>query len=60
MGRDLEEGEFGNTVGEYGKALNAILKKYICPICRTAYDTEAEALDCIVNVHGVEELDQLK
>lgn len=56
VGRDLEEGEFGNEMGEYGKALKAILKKHICPICRTAYDEEAEALDCIVNEHGVDQL----
>lgn len=55
--RDLEEGEFGKEKGEYGKALKAILKKYICPICRTAYDSEDEALDCVVNIHGVEKLD---
>ena len=56
MGRDLEEGEFGNEIGEYGKALNAVIKKYICPICRTAYDTESEALRCIVEEHGVDQL----
>lgn len=57
MERDLEEGEFGKEKGQYGKALKAILKKHICPICRTAYDSEAEALNCVVNIHGIEKLD---
>jgi hypothetical protein len=57
VGRELEDGEFGNEIGEYGKALKAILKKYICPICRSAYDSEAEALRCIVEEHGVDQLD---
>lgn len=58
MARDRDDDEFGSEIGEYGRALKAIEKKHICPICRVAYDSQSEALKCIVEEHGVDQLPQ--
>jgi hypothetical protein len=46
--------------GDYGKVVNAIKQKHICPVCNKAYDSQKEAVKKFFENHDVEDLDQLK
>lgn len=50
MERELEQGEFG-------KILRSFEKKYICPICGKAWDSEKEAVEKFQENHDLAELD---
>jgi hypothetical protein len=55
--RDLEEGEFGEKIGEYGKVVKAVEEKFVCPICSKAWDTQRQAVKKFLENHDVEDLD---
>jgi hypothetical protein len=51
--RDLEQ-------GDYGRVVEAIKQKFVCPVCPKAYDSQKEAVEKFFENHDVEDLDQLK